>query len=344
MKKLLVILFVALMATTMAFAQGSQEATEQSESTLEHVDLLLNWTIAADHSPYYVAIDKGWYEEAGLDVNVIIGQGSSYSAQMVDAGKCDIAISDAPVVFKFRNQGASVKLIGIIFDKHPNSMYYYLDTGMQSPADVAGKTVAVPPTDGHKVMWPAFAAMIGVDPDSVEFINIDSTAKVSALASRNADVVFELLTGYPNFDAAMDTSLIGNFLWADYGFQCYAHSYIASDETIATKGDMLAKFLEVTYRAWEWTMNNEEEAIEILAKYQPINKDALVKSLKIEESFILTERYKEHGIGWIDPEVIQATYDLVDTYQEKLTYAVEDIYDASFLPKTPYNNFEVKAD
>lgn len=343
MKKILVFLVVAISAMAMLFAQGANESqNKEAQKGVEKFDLLLNWTIAADHAPYYVGIKNGWYEEAGIDLNVIIGQGSGYSAQMVDAGKCDVAICDAPVAFKFRNQGAEVKLIGIIFDKHPNSMYYYLDTGMKSPADVAGKTVAVPPTDGHKVMWPAFASMIGVDPSSVEFVNIDSTAKVSALASRNADVVFELLTGYPNFEAAMDTSLIGNFLWADYGFECYAHSYIASDKTCKEKGDLLAKFLDVTYRAWEWTIMHPEEAIDILAEYQPINKEALVKSLYIEQSFILTQRYKDHGIGWIDPEGVKATYNLVNDYQEKLTYPVSDIYDDSFLPKVPYTNITVK--
>ena len=82
-------------------------------------------------------------------------------------------------------------------------------------------STAVPETDGHKVMWPAFAAMIGVDPDSVEFINIESTAKVSALASHNADVVFELLTGYPNFASAIPDGGFSYFLWADYGFNCF---------------------------------------------------------------------------------------------------------------------------
>ncbi|MCQ2412691.1 MAG: ABC transporter substrate-binding protein [Sphaerochaetaceae bacterium] len=338
MKKFTVVLLIALAAMTMVFAQGAEEA--KPAAGLEKFKLQLNWTIAADHAPYYVAIKNGWYEEAGLDVEVIIGQGSGYSAQMVDAGKCDVAICDAPVAFQFRNDGASVKLIGVVFDKHQNSMYYYLDTGMQSPADVAGKTVAVPPTDGHKVMWPAFAAMIGVDPQSVEFVNIDSTAKVSALASRNADVVFELLSGYPNFKAAMDTSKIGNFLWADYGFECYAHSYIASDETIAKKSAQLEKFMNVTARAWEWTITHPEEAIDILAEYQPINKAALVESLLIEQSFILTERFKQNGICTLDPAGVQATYNLVNQYQTALNFPVEDIYAMVITEK--YTNFDVK--
>lgn len=217
MKKFLAVLLVLAMALSLAActqekaADADQPAktaddvktaddakTDSEKKELTPVNFLLNWTIAADHSPYYVALNKGWYEEAGLDVNVIIGQGSGYSATAIDAGTADIAICDAPVAFQYRENGAAVKIIGIVFDNHPNSMYFWDDSGITKPQDIVGKTVAVPETDGHKVMWPAFAAMIGVDPDSVEFINIESTAKVSALASHNADVVFELYTGYPN--------------------------------------------------------------------------------------------------------------------------------------------------
>lgn len=358
MKKLLSLLLVLAMAVSLAACAQTNEPAGPTEATkapvteptdptdapetpkeLKKVDFLLNWTIAADHSPYYVALDKGWYKEAGLDVNIIIGQGSGYSVTAIDAGTADIAIADAPVVFQYRAQDAKAKIIGIIFDNHPNSMYFWDDSGMTTPADM---TVAVPETDGHKVMWPAFAAMIGVDPNSVEFVNIESTAKVSALASHNADVVFELLTGYPNFESAIPDGGFSNFLWADYGFQCYAHSYIASDETIANEPEMLKTFLDVTYRAWEYTLNNSEEAIEILSKYHSINKDDLLKSLKIEYKFLKTQNYKDNGIGYIDPAKMQQTYDLVNNYQTKLSFGVDEIYDASFLPETPYTNFEME--
>lgn len=124
---------------------------------LEKVNFLLNWKITGDHSPYYVALKKGWYADVGLDVNVIVGQGSGYSVQAVDSGKADIAISDAPVPISSREKGAKVKIIGVIFDKHPNCTYFWKNEGIKEPKDLVGKTVAVPATDGHKVMFPAFA-------------------------------------------------------------------------------------------------------------------------------------------------------------------------------------------
>lgn len=344
-------IFVALMALVMLLstvACGDKNtpstdpvdpAGEEVTGELEHIEFLLNWTIAADHAPYYVALEKGWYEEAGLDVNVIIGQGSGYSATAIDAGTADIAICDAPVAFQYRENGAALKIVGIVFDNHPNSMYFWDDSGIKEPKDLVGKTVAVPETDGHKVMWPAFAAMIGVDPNSVEFVNIESTAKVSALASKNADVVFELYTAYPNFESAIPEGGFSNILWSDYGFECYAHSYITSDDYIAEHGDTLKKFMDVTCRAWEYTLNNPEEAVEILSQYHSINKDDVLKALNIEFAFLKTDRFKTAGVCSINDDKMQATYDLVNTYQTALSYPVEDIYDASFLPETPYNNF-----
>ncbi|HOI98945.1 MAG TPA: ABC transporter substrate-binding protein [Rectinema sp.] len=88
------------------------------------INFLLNWTISGDHAPYYVAMDKGWSKEEGLDVNVMIGQGSGFSVQMVDAGKAQIGISDAPVPIEARAKGARIKIVGIIFDKHPNCMFF----------------------------------------------------------------------------------------------------------------------------------------------------------------------------------------------------------------------------
>ena len=226
-----------------------------------------------------------------------------------------------------------------MFDNHPNSMYFWDDSGITKPQDIVGKTVAVPETDGHKVMWPAFAAMIGVDPDSVEFINIESTAKVSALASHNADVVFELYTGYPNFESAIPEGGFSNILWADYGFECYAHSYITSDKYAEQNPEVLKKFMDVTCRAWEYVLNNPEEAVDILSQYHSINKDDVLKALKIEFAFLKTDRFKTNGVCSISDEKMQATYDLVNNYQTKLSYTVDQIYDKSFLPETPYNNF-----
>ena len=118
-----------------------------------------------------------WFAEEGIDLEVILGQGSNFSVQSVDTGKAVFGIADAPVAITARAKGAKVKIIGIIFDKHPNCMYYWKDSGIKEPKDLVGKKVGVPAADGHKIMFPAFAKIIGIDPSKVEFINIEPAAK-----------------------------------------------------------------------------------------------------------------------------------------------------------------------
>jgi len=300
------------------------------------INFQLNWSISGDHAPYYVAIEKGWFKEEGLDVNVMLGKGSGFTVQMVDADKAQIGISDAPVPIEAIAKGAKLKIVGIIFDKHPNCMFFWKDSGITKPQDLKGKTVAVPASDGHKVMWPAFAKLIGLDPNDVKFVNIDPTAKPAALGTRKADVVFELYTGKPFMEKAVPPDQLGWIIWADYGFNAYAHSYIANDDFIKNNPEALRKFLKVSYRAWQYTLNNIPEAIDILSKYQPINRDDFVANLTAVKEFFKTDRYKNFGIGYIDAARMQDTINTVKEKGVDIKGDAKNYYTSAFLPNPPY--------
>jgi NitT/TauT family transport system substrate-binding protein len=299
-RRFVFVVAVLALASAAAWASSQSEAARPKE--LQKVNFQLNWKITGDHAPYYVAMDKGWFAEEGIDVNIILGQGSGYTVQALESGKAEIGIS-----------------------------------GIKKPQDIAGKTVAVPAADGHKVMWPAFAKLIGVDPASVKFVNIEPSAKVAALASRKADVVFELYTGKPFMEKAIPPDQLGYFIWADYGFNAYAHSLIARDDVIKDKPDLVRKFLKAAYRAWDFTLKNPEEAIAILAKHHPINQDDFLANLKLVMDFFKTDRYRNYGIGYIDPERMKETIDLVRNYQGvAIPFAPEEMYTADLLPKPMY--------
>jgi NitT/TauT family transport system substrate-binding protein len=329
MKAKLVVVFTVL--AVMTVVSGGQAAD------LTKVDFQLNWKISGAHAAYFVAVKKGWFQEEGLDVNIILGQGSGYTVKVLDAGKAHIGIADAPVPIKGIAQGAQIKIVGIIFDKHPNSMFFWKDSGIKKPQDIVGKTVAVPAADGHKVMWPAFAKQIGVAPDSVRFINIEPAAKVVSLATQKADVVFELYTGKPFMEKAIPADRLGNFLWSDYGFNAYAHSLVVRNDVIESNPEMVRKFLNAAYRGWDFTVQNPEEAIAILSEYHPINQTDFVANLKLMLEFFKTDRYRQHGIGYIDPAKMADTINIVDKYLGvKVNFKPEDAYTSEFLPNPPY--------
>ena len=145
---------------------------------------------------------------------------------------------------------------------------------------------------------PAFAKIIGIDPAKVEFINIEPAAKPAFLATKRADVVFDLYTGKAFFEKMIPPDKLGYNLWADYGFNAYAHAYITSDrETIAKNSNLVRAFLKASYRGWEYTLKNPEEAIKILSESHPINLDDYLGNLKLVREFLRQTVTGHRGSG-----------------------------------------------
>jgi NitT/TauT family transport system substrate-binding protein len=149
-------------------------------------------------------------------------------------------------------------------------------------------------------------------------------------------VVFELYTGKPFMEKAVPADKLGVLLWADYGFNAYAHSYIANTDFLKSNPEAARKFLKVVYRAWDFTLKNIPESIEILSKYHPINRDDFVANLTAVREFFKTDRYRNNGIGYIDPARMQDTINIVKEKGVEIKTPASDFYTAEFLPNPPY--------
>jgi NitT/TauT family transport system substrate-binding protein len=92
--------------------------------------LTLNWTPTADHAPIYYAKAKGWYSEAGIDLNIEAGKGSAVSAQRVGTGGSELGISDLPTAIQAKGKGADVKAVMVIYANSPQGFYWLKSSGI----------------------------------------------------------------------------------------------------------------------------------------------------------------------------------------------------------------------
>lgn len=325
---------IALAALLLVLFSVSLSAEGNGEQEIEKVSLILNWRPVGDHAPYFVALKKGWYAEEALEVDIQVGKGSGFAVQSVDTGKADFGIADTAVSVTGRAKGASVRVVSALFAKSPNCVHVWKDSGITHPRDLVGKTVGVPAADTQKVMFPAFAAIIGIDPDQVKFVNIDPAAKTAALATRKVDAIFDLYTGRPLHEQAIPADQLVSLLWADYGFQAYSNSIITTDKMIEENPDLIKRFIRASLRGWEWTLQNPEEAIKILGEYHTINQTVLLENLRYVMDFFHSDDYEKNGLGHIDPEAMAATVGLVANYMGvDVTFSVDEMYTNDFLPK-----------
>lgn len=332
-----VALVAALNFTVAGCGGDADEASTDAAAPEDDVaiTLALNWTPLADHAPYFVAKEKGWYDEAGLKVETQFAKGSADSTTRVATAQAEIGVADAGTVIASQGKGADVTMAGMLFAESPLAIWTTKDSGISAPADLAGKTVGVPTGDTQRVLWPALAEENGVDAGAITFVNVAPSAKYSALASGEVDAIFDFTTGRPFVEKAVGADTAVVIPWAENGVNLYGNALVANDKFLADNPEAVEAFLDATYRAWQWTFENPDEAIDILKSAVPeIDKQSYRQNLDLVMDLFASETYVENGLGFIGEERMCQTVDIVSTYIE-MPEAPEcsEVYTNEYLPE-----------
>jgi NitT/TauT family transport system substrate-binding protein len=277
----------------------------------DKMQLQLNWFHLADHSPIYLAMKKGYYKEEGIDLTVLRGSGSSDSAKKIDLGQADVGISDAPTVLTAISKGANLKMVAVVYDKAGNNVFFKKSANIRTPKDLAGKKIAVPPADSHRVLWPAFAATQGVDANSVTMVNVKPEGKQAIVAAGEVDAAFDLYTSFAIWEKVLGKGEVGHLLWADYGLPIYGHTYFVNNDLIKKNPKLIERFLRATHKGWRDAKANPAASIDAMVEQVPgLDRTTLLATMPAILDLCVTERSSKHGLGWIEPELMQKTMDI----------------------------------
>lgn len=294
-----------------ALAAGIAVLAALPAGAQDKVQLQLNWFHLADHSPIYLAMKKGYYKEEGIDLTVLRGSGSADSAKKVDIGQADVGISDAPTVLTAISKGANLKMVAVVYDKAGNNVFFKKSANIKSPKDLAGKKIAVPPADSHRVLWPAFAATQGIDPGSVTMVNVKPEGKQAIVAAGEVDASFDLYTSYAIWEKVLGKGEVGHLLWADYGLPIYGHTYFVNTDLVKKNPKLIERFLRATHKGWRDAKANPAASIDAMVEQVPgLDRATLLATMPAILDLCVTERSTKHGLGWIEPELMQKTIDI----------------------------------
>ena len=294
----------------------------------DKMQLQLNWFHLADHSPIYLAMKKGYYKEENIDLTVLRGSGSADSAKKIDLGQADVGISDAPTVLTAISKGANLKMVAVVYDKAGNNVFFRKSANIKTPKDLVGKKIAVPPADSHRVLWPAFAAINGIDPASVTLVNIKPEGKQAIVAAGEADGSFDLYTSYAIWEKVLGKGEVGNLLWADFGLPIYGHTYFVNNELLQKNPKLVERFLRATHKGWRDAKANPKASIDAMVEMVPgLDGPTLLATMPQILDLCVTERSAKYGLGWIEPELMQKTMDITfaNNKPEK-ALAVNDVF------------------
>src|SRR5690349_9553692 len=268
--------------------------------TPEKFTFALNWFAVGDHAAYWVALEKGYFAQRGLDVTLENSKGSGDSIAKVDTGRADAGLADTAVVIASLARTARIKIVGMVFDKTPLNVFSSKDKPVLKPKDLEGKTLAAPPGDSQRQVWPAFVKANGIDDSKVTWVNVEPAAKIAALAEKRVDAVADYVTGLPFYEKPMGVGNVVMMPWADFGLDLYSMSIMASEKTMADRSMALRAFLEAAYMGWRDVIADPKEALMIFKKRVPEIDVAIIETnMKLGLDLMETPRYAANGIGWM---------------------------------------------
>ena len=215
----------------------------------EAVNLMLNWTPTADHSPFYYAKAQGWYEKVGIDLTIETGKGSGVSSLKVGSGGSPFGIADLATMLVARSKGADAVAVMSIYANTGQTFYWLKSYGVNGPKDFPGHKIGNPPGDASRVMWPAFAKAASIAPDSVTFVNVGPTAKIAALKSHATDIISDFYNEHDLKVIEFGADL-GYLNWKDIGLNPYGNSLIVNGAYLEKNPKLVETFVRVTQKAF----------------------------------------------------------------------------------------------
>jgi NitT/TauT family transport system substrate-binding protein len=298
---------------------------------LENVTLITDFGYNGRHAYFFVAIEKGYYRDAGLDVKVVRGQGSVDAIRQVGANNAIVGFADAgSLVLARGNDQIPVKLVAIVYAKPPQAIFCRDDSGLKRPKDLEGASIANPAGGATVDMFPVYAKAAGFDASKVKWIVAGSDALPGLLASNRVPCVGQFTVGEPLLRMQAAPAKLVRFAFADAGVSFYGNGIIATDATIATKPDLVRRFVAATIRGMKDAFADPEAAGRIMNKYHPAIEVAVAKG----ETEAVAELAQVSGreLGVIDPARIEETIEVVNSvFKLKTPVHVNDVYAPGFV-------------
>ena len=289
----------ALMILSLAGCGGSG-AQGQETQDLEKITFVLDWTPNTNHTGLYVAQANGYYEEAGLEVE-IVQPTEDGAALMVASGAADfgIACQDTMEPSIVGENALPIKAVAAILQHNTSGIISLKETGIDRPANMAGHNYATWQMPVEQAMIKSIVEQDGGSFEDVEMIPSTVYDVITGLNSGvDAIWVFYGWDGIATELKGIETN------WLDFGkidsvFDYYTPVIISNDTYLEEKGDLAKKFLEATAKGYEFAIENPEEAADILLAAAPELDEEIVKASQIW----LADQYKAEVDRWgyIDP-------------------------------------------
>jgi NitT/TauT family transport system substrate-binding protein len=260
MKKTIQVLSAVALAASAFAAQAQEKMTLQ-----------LKWVTQAQFAGYYVAKDKGFYKEVGLDVTIKAGGPDINPSQVIAGGGADVVVDWMPSALATREKGVPLVNIAQIFQRSGMQLTCRNDSGVKTPADFKGKTLGVW-FGGNEYPFLAWMDKLGLKTSgaNADVKVLKQGFNVDPLLQKQAACISTMTYNeyWQVIDGGLKPEQLTVFRYEDQGVATLEDGLYTLEKTLADPkaAERLAKFVKASIKGWDYAVKNQAEAVQIVLK------------------------------------------------------------------------------
>jgi NitT/TauT family transport system substrate-binding protein len=302
--------------------------------TKRQVTVRLDWIYQGPNAGFMVAQDKGFYEQAGLNVEIGPGKGSGSTAQLVASKATQFGFADGYVVGNGVSKGMNIRTVAGLYRRNPTAVVVLAQSDIKTPKDLEGKTIAIATGSTQFQQWPAFVRGCGLDANKIRIVNIDPAGSPPALITGQVPAIAGYALGQvPSVEIRGNTKA-RVFWYADCGVTAVSNGIVVHNDLIKEEPELVRGFVVATLKGFLYGRQNVDEMIAIARKYSPAIEPTIARrEAEMSWQSWISPNTVGKPFGWMAEKDWQETVEVLKQYGGVTTpLEAQQLYTNEFVP------------
>ncbi len=288
-------------------------AAEPTPATIQ-----MDFIIGGKHTPWFVALEKGFYAKRGLQATILSGKGSADTVRGIAAGGADFGFADIATAIVAKSRGTPVLVVGQL--GYIATTIVWRDEGVITGIkDLEGKSWAISPGQAQWFLMPAYCRINKIDFKAIKVQETAAPIQPAALVTKKADFIVMFRASndeVADLAAAKVGVKLQRVFMKDTGLDIYGSGLIVKADDVKKRPGFVRAYVEATMEGLRYTRDHQEESLNILLKHKP-ELNAALATLQLKNA--LTEVYLppesiQTGLGYMRPEIMEKTVRVTNEY------------------------------
>ncbi len=309
-------------------AAGCKTTPEATAVAPDQVTLRLQWVTQAQFAGYYVALDKGWYADEGIDLTIKPGGPDLITTDLVVNGTDDFGTALLADIIAAIQSGKPLVSISQIQQSNGLMLLAMKSSGIEGPQDFVGHSVGVW-LGNWEAQFDALMFKEGIGAEDYQLVS--QGFSMDAFISGELDVASAMIYNeyYSVLESGISAEDINIIDYADYGLDFPGDTLFTSTRLAEENPDLCARMVRASLRGWQYAVENPDEAADIVLKYDTSGAQTIAHQRSMMYEIAKLVQVSVRPLGYTDRDSVRRTIDTLFNY---------GVLSSPIEPDTVFNN------